>query len=248
MIDFLKSMAMRPGFAAKLPSINALYQSWGHRLDCLQQAALDTLTNRIPGYESDPGPALREFGLPADKRLSLLRWQYSANRGTKQNIVDMLSAVGHPNVSIYNAYGRTDFGPVALPGGPAATLAARYQSGSPNSNPLVWQMGVPWFTIWVRDGLSNLRLNAQGPTKKQGATHLLYENSPAPQWAYNGNTDSQTIAEIARYNRCAGELCLEVFVTYEDTATGTTSAFDQLGEPSNVTTRYSILSIDQAVR
>lgn len=247
MIDFLKSMQMRRGFAAKLPAVNALLQAWGHRLDCFQRAALDTLTNRIPGYESDPLPALREFGLPADKRLSPLRWQYSSNRGTKQNIVDMLAAVGHPNVSIYNGYGRFDFGPAALPGSPAATLLNRYQIGYADYNPAV-AAGVPWFTIWVRDGLSTRRLNTIGSSSKQGATHLLYENSPAPQWAYNGSVDSQLIAEIARYNRCAGELCLEVFVSFEDTVLGTPSTFDQLGEPSGSTSRYSIISIDQAVR
>lgn len=251
MIDFLHSMIATKGGASQMPTLNAMMAAWGHRLDSMQQAVFDILTNRIPGYETDPTAALREFGLPMDKRLSPLHWQYSRNRGTKQNIVDMLQAIGHNgNVAFYNVFGRVDFGVVpSLP----TDANGRYLDAGAYQNLFAFHGG-SWFTVVVCDGLSNKKMTTIGGTNYTsgspttvGTAQVFADTSPLPPSAYGGPLDERIIEAIVRYNTCKSEKCLEVIVLYENVSTGLSSSLSSHTlDPATSNDRVSYINISRS--
>jgi hypothetical protein len=250
---FVRAVKSFPGIVGRSVTGSQLLQAWGNICDVAQDGVFSALTNRFVGYETDPSATWREFGLPQDRRLNAIRWPSWVTAGTKQGLFYMLNAIGHGSASVFNSGGRYDspymssaisavLGTIA----PTSLLPRYLTIGAGNGRTSITSQ---WFTVVVWDGVNGNGTSATPYTFPSGLNAYLGSFSsgftgPIVPWAYGGQLDTDVIEQVCRFNTCAGELCLEVFVGYYNSTKPAYSSLDQYGNFATTGDNWSVSRLD----
>ena len=234
-------MQHTPGFLQILKTAKLYLGSWGIIFDSLQQAFLDTLTNRLAKNTSDSGTALiEEFGLPGAEVLTYKKWIYSSQRGTKQGIFNMMNDLGHPNVSIYSGTQRFDSPFMTYSTSNFPTSLTRYSTNSTafsqfdtfysetqSTNAYYDSSGLSnsWYTVVVWDcyapanamQLQGNVIQGSGPLGWNNPNQPI-SNTPGsqvdPTYNYFGLTNQSVLMDVARWGKNIKNVPMELILCY----------------------------------
>lgn len=230
--------------------------AWGMFLDSTQKKVTEVFTNRLSTESTDPTAILDEFGLPNDVVLAKAKWKYAELKGTKQGIFELMHALGHDSVSIYNyndtgllrrwdsPYGLSD-----IYGDAPNTLQPRYDSAvfTPFLSDSTTDDGkikskYNYYTVVVWDGKVDYS-HYTGMRKYGGedgdSTSLQYHHNDDNGY-YLGTTNQDVLKDVCRWGAGINGFCIELIigypnVGYSEIIPGNTACYltiDEYGEPT----------------